>query len=115
MLVTKIKTEFILFWTHQSHAYAYRVELPDGNYELVPKADEDLANAGVNVVGVQQGPDQSSEDFTTDCASEGKHRSISPFSKLCNYIYGCLCIYVQELNWNPSCMILRSYALILVC
>jgi hypothetical protein len=94
MLITKIKTESILFWTHQSHAYACCVELPDGNYELVSEADEDLANAAVNAVVVQQGPDQSSEDFTTDYASEGKHPSISPFSNLCNYIYGCLCIYV---------------------
>jgi hypothetical protein len=78
VVVTKIRTKIILFWTHQSHAYAYRVELPDGNYELVSEADEDLANAGVNAVEVQQDPDQSSEDFTTDCASEGKHWSIFP-------------------------------------
>jgi hypothetical protein len=75
-VVTNFRNECILFWAHQSHAYAYHVELPDGNYELVPEADEDLANAEVNAVEVQQGPDQSSEDFTTDCASEGKHRSI---------------------------------------
>jgi hypothetical protein len=60
MVVAKFRTEFILFRTHQSHAYAYCVELLDGNYELVPEADEDLANAGVNAVEVQQGPDQSS-------------------------------------------------------
>jgi hypothetical protein len=77
-LSLKSELKLFKFWTHQSHAYAYRVELPDRNYELVPEVDEDLANAGVNAVEVQQGPDQSSENFTTDCASEGKHRSIFP-------------------------------------
>jgi hypothetical protein len=76
MVVIKFRTEIILFWTYQSHAYAYRVELPDGNYELVPQAEEDLANAGVNAVEVQQGPDQSSEDFTIYCVSECKHRTL---------------------------------------
>jgi hypothetical protein len=80
----------------------------------VPQAEEDLANAGVTAVEVQQGPDQSSEDFTIYCVSEGKHQSILLVSNLCNFVYGCLCIYIQELNRNPSYMILGSYALLLV-
>jgi hypothetical protein len=67
------------FWTHQSHAYAYLVEHLDGNYELVLEAEDDLVNAGVNTVEVKQGLEHSLEDFTTDCASEGKHRSIFPY------------------------------------
>jgi hypothetical protein len=55
----------------------------------VPEADEDLANAGVNAVEMQQGRNQSSEDFTTDCASEGKQRSIFPISELMQ-----LCIWM---------------------
>jgi hypothetical protein len=30
-------------------------------------------------------------------------------------ICGCLCIYVQELKWNPRCMIPRYLCLLLVC
>jgi hypothetical protein len=82
---SSLNSELNLFYfEHTSHAYAYRVELLDENYELVPEADEDLANAGVNAVEVQQGPDQSLEEFTSDGASEGKHRSIFPFSNLCH-------------------------------
>jgi hypothetical protein len=87
-LSLKSELKLFKFWTHQSHAYAYRVELPDENYELVPEADEDLANAGVNAVEVQQGRDESSKDFTTDCASEDKHWSIFPLS------YATICMDV---------------------
>jgi hypothetical protein len=55
-----------------NNASAYRIELPDGNYELVLKSEGEPAEGEVNVVEVQQDPDQSSEDHTTDFASEGK-------------------------------------------
>jgi hypothetical protein len=57
------------------NASAYRIELPDGNYELVPKSEGEPAEGEVNVVEVQQDPNQRSEDFTTEFASEGKPRS----------------------------------------
>jgi hypothetical protein len=61
------------------NASAYRIELPDGNYELVPESEGEPAEGEANVVEVQQNPDQSSEDLASDLASEGKPRSITYF------------------------------------
>jgi hypothetical protein len=61
------------------NASAYHIELPDGNYELVPESEGELAEGEVNVVEVQQDLDQSSEDLISDFASEGKPRSITYF------------------------------------
>jgi hypothetical protein len=61
------------------NASAYRIELPDGNYELVLESEGEAAEGKVNVVEVQQDPDQSSEDLSSDLASEGKPRSITYF------------------------------------
>jgi hypothetical protein len=60
------------------NASAYRIELPDGNYKLVPESEGEPAEGEVNVVEVQQDRNQSSEDFVSDFASEGKPRSITP-------------------------------------
>jgi hypothetical protein len=57
------------------NASAYRIELTDGNYELVPESEGKLDEGEVNVVEVQQDPDQSSDDLSTDFASEGKPRA----------------------------------------
>jgi hypothetical protein len=57
------------------NASAYRIELPNGTYELVPESEGEPAEGEVNVVEVQQDPDQSSEDLATDFASEGKPRA----------------------------------------
>jgi hypothetical protein len=67
-----------------NNAYACRIELPDGNYKLVPESEGEPAKADVNVVEVQQDPNQSSEDLATNFASEGKPQSINQFSNLCN-------------------------------
>ena len=48
---------FIKLWIHEVYAYAYRVELPDGNYELVPESEGELAEGEVNLVEVHQDPD----------------------------------------------------------
>jgi hypothetical protein len=61
------------------NASADRIELPDGNYELVPEFEGEPAEGEVNVVEVQQDPDQSSEDLASDLASEGKPGSITYF------------------------------------
>jgi hypothetical protein len=61
------------------NASACRIELPDGNYELVPESEGEPAEGDVNVVEVQQDPNQSSEDLPSDFASEGKPRSITYF------------------------------------
>jgi hypothetical protein len=39
---------------------------------------------------------EDTEDTQANPADEGKPRCI---------IYGWLCIYIQELKWNPRCMI----------
>jgi hypothetical protein len=51
----------------------------DRNYELVPESEGEPVEVEVNVVEVQQDPDQSSEDLASDLASEGKPRSITYF------------------------------------
>jgi hypothetical protein len=61
------------------NASAYLIELPDGNYELVPDCGGEPAEGKVNVVEVQQDPNQSSEDLASDFASDGKPRSITYF------------------------------------
>jgi hypothetical protein len=60
-------------------ASACRIELPDGNYELVPEPEGEPAEGEVNVVEVQQEPNESLEDLASDLASEGKPRSITYF------------------------------------
>jgi hypothetical protein len=45
----------------------------------VPESEGELAEGEVNVVEVQQDPDQSSEDLISDFVSEGKPRSITYF------------------------------------
>jgi hypothetical protein len=61
------------------NASAYRIELPDGNYELVPESEREPTEGEVNVVEVQQDLNLSSEDLASDLASEGKPRSITYF------------------------------------
>jgi hypothetical protein len=51
------------------NASAYRIELHDGNYELVPESEGEPAEGEVNMVEVQQNPNKSSEDLATDFAS----------------------------------------------
>jgi CO dehydrogenase/acetyl-CoA synthase beta subunit len=50
-----------------------RVELLDGNYTLVPEAAEEGADEELNFVDVHQ----DFEEPPTNCASEGKPRSIT--------------------------------------
>ena len=80
----------------------------------MPESEGEQAEGDVNLVEVQQDPNQSSEYFTTDCASEGKPWSITPLSNL--YIYVCYaCAFkFQELFWNHSCMSLGAHVLLLV-
>jgi hypothetical protein len=61
------------------NASAYRIELPDGSYELVPESEGEPAEGELNVVEVQQDPDKSLEDLASDFASEGKPQSITYF------------------------------------
>jgi hypothetical protein len=61
------------------NASAYCIELPDGNYELVPESEGESAEGEVNVVEVQQDPNQSSKDLAFGFASEDKPQSITYF------------------------------------
>jgi hypothetical protein len=71
------------------NASACRIELPDGNYELVPESGEELAEGEVIVVEVQQDPHQCSEDLASDFACEGNPRSITYFVKLLQLFLLC--------------------------
>jgi hypothetical protein len=72
---------------------AYHVDLTilvDGTYELIPKTDEGISDAQVNVAkGLSEAPNPGSEDTNiTDpsLTSEGKPWCITQYFKLCTYI-----------------------------
>jgi hypothetical protein len=46
-----------------NNAFAYRIELHDRNYELVLECEGESGEVEVNVVEVQQDPNQSSEEL----------------------------------------------------
>ena len=54
--------------THLNVAYAFRVELPDGNYMLVPDVGEEGPDGDLNHVEVNQDPEEPQTSF----ADEGK-------------------------------------------
>jgi hypothetical protein len=54
-------------------------KVPSGNYELVPESEGEPAEGEVNVVEVQQDPNQSSDDLASDFSSEDKPWSITYF------------------------------------
>jgi hypothetical protein len=64
---------------------AFRVDLPDGDYSLVPKAEEGEAEAALQYVEVLE----DTEGAQANIADEGKPRCIQPsFSKFyCNYLW----------------------------
>jgi hypothetical protein len=69
--------KYVLIIMH--NASACRIELPDGNYDLVHESEGEPAEGEVNVVEGRQEPNQSSEGLASDFASEGKPRSITYF------------------------------------
>jgi hypothetical protein len=73
------KNEVLKFVYLNHNAPPGRIELADGNYELVPESEGEPAGGEVNVVEGQQDPNQSSECLASDFASEGKPRSITYF------------------------------------
>jgi hypothetical protein len=54
-------------------AYASRVELPDGNYSLVPEVEEGGSDGNLHFVEVNH----HIEEPQASVADEGKHRSIN--------------------------------------
>jgi len=77
----------------------------------VPEAEAEEADAGVHYVTVEQDSDQAPEELDTNCSAERKPRfNIYLFSFIQSFtitIVFNMCIYVQELDWNPRCMIPR--------
>jgi hypothetical protein len=84
------KTHHVYFWIQNwisflkfeylnANASVYRIELPDGNYEVVPESEGEPAEGEVNVVEVQQDPNQNSRGIQSDFTSGGKPRSITYF------------------------------------
>jgi hypothetical protein len=64
---------------------AFRVDLPNGDYSLVPKAEEGEAEAALQYVEAHE----DTEGSQANTADEGKPRCIQPsFSKFyCNYLW----------------------------
>jgi hypothetical protein len=64
---------------------AFRVELPNGNYALVPESEEGGADVELQYVEVSK----DTEDPQANCADEGKPRCIVlyVFEKLHNYLW----------------------------
>jgi hypothetical protein len=51
----------------------------------------------------------------TNCADEGKPWCIDPSVLNCYAVISVwLCIYIQELKWNPGCMVPRYLCPLLV-
>ena len=77
----------------------------------MPEAEGEEADAGVHYVTVEQDSDQVPEELENNCAAEGKPRFIiylfCLFKSFTITIVFNMCIYVQELDWNPRCMIPR--------
>ena len=97
-----------------SYAYASRVEfsLADRDYELIPTQEEGQVEVELNAVAVNQDPKQVSEDQHPNSVCEGKPRSMSHVSNLCNYVMFSLVHYrFQELIGNLSCIILGSFGM----
>jgi hypothetical protein len=68
---------------------AFRVDLPDGDYSLVPEAEGGEAEAALQYVEVLD----DTEAAQANLADEGKPWCIRPsFSNYYTLIYGCLCI-----------------------
>jgi hypothetical protein len=83
------------------NASAYRIELPDGNYELVRESEGETSEGEVNVVEVQQDPNQSSEDPASDSASEGKPQSITCFLLTLAIFYAMLVHLRSRVELKP--------------
>jgi hypothetical protein len=54
-------------------AYAFRVELPDGNYSLVPEVEEEGSDGELHFAEVNH----DTKEIQASVADEGKHRSIN--------------------------------------
>jgi hypothetical protein len=79
------------------NASACRIELPDENYELVPESEGEPAEGEVNVVKVQQDPNQSSEGLASDFASEGKPQSITYLLlNSCNFSFYAMLVHLRS-------------------
>jgi hypothetical protein len=74
--------------------HCIRVELPDGNYALVPEAEEGGADAELQYMEVSE--DTTSRLTVLTKASPGALTQV--FLNSYGTICGCLCIYVQELE-----------------
>jgi hypothetical protein len=63
---------------------AFRVELPDRNYDLVPEVEEGGADTKLQYVEVSE----DTEDPQANPVDEGKPRCINPsvFKFLCHYL-----------------------------
>ena len=73
------------------HAYsAFHLDsttLADGDYESVPTSEEGLREeARVHLTAAVEAPDQRSDDPSSNPVQEGKPRSITAISNLCNYL-----------------------------
>jgi hypothetical protein len=83
---------------------AFRVDLPKGDYSLVPVAEEGDAEAALQYVEVLD----DTEGAQANLADEGKPRCMRP--NFSNLIYNYLCVLVHLSSgvvWNLRCMIPR--------
>ena len=74
------------------HLHLEPTNLPDGTYVLVPEADEEQADAQVNLV---EAADPNSEPSHLEQAPEGKPRSITlypilTYATLLLFLYLCI-------------------------
>lgn len=91
-----------------------RLELHYGSSTLVPEGGEGVHEGGLSYVDVPQDLDQSLEEPKASGANEGKPKSITHLFNLSYYLCYVCAFTFQELNWNHRCIILGTYAHLLV-
>jgi hypothetical protein len=64
------------------------LNLVDGTYELVPTCEERIQEGELNHVGVEQDPNEASEEPAAILANPGKPRSMT-------YVLTCNCTSMQ--------------------
>jgi hypothetical protein len=86
--------------------------LADGTYDLVPEPESEQREAQDNLIEVAEDPNQSSKEPPTSFAQEGKPQCMIPVFQFMQLLFLFTCAFkFIGVDWNPSCIILGTYAM----
>jgi hypothetical protein len=86
--------------------------LTDGTYDLVSEFESEQCEAQVNLIEVDEDPNQRSEEPPTSFAQEDKPWCMIPVLKFMQLLFLFICAFkFIGVDWNPSCMTLGTYVL----